>query len=322
MGFISCSKDEPNLDPTDDGTVTVSADGTTSNGMQFRRIDETHFMLNYVKYIIDDGHLRVDDCDEIEVKTSLQGKVTIVPAVILDGTKYYTREVGGFSYSKLKEIEIPNTVTKIGCYAFESSALEAIRIPEGVKEIGKGAFEECTSLMSVELKEGLETLGSGAFYGCHKLKAIRIPKSVKIIGGGAFYQCFFLSSVELNEGLETLGSSAFYGCSKLGKISIPENVSIYYDAFHYVPLKELRLPGTIKIEGGDGFSEIVFNSKEIKDIYVNSKIPIKPEGKYYKLFKDIILYEAYLHVPKGSSDLYKESPFWGKFKHIVEYNPE
>lgn len=304
MGFISCSKDEPNnggkdpienpsddpkddpsddptddptQDPTADGTVTVSADGTASNGMQFRRINETEFMLNYVRYGIYDGHLEVNGHDEIEIMTSLKGKVKIVPAVILDGTKYYTRYVGNFSSSKLKEIELPNTVTGIYDYAFA---------------------------------------------GAKSLEAIRIPDSVTKIDSNAFYGCTSLSSVELNEGLETLGPQAFYGCSKLEKISIPENVSIYYNAFHYVPLKELRLPGTIKIEGGSYYGDIVFNSKELKDIYVNSKIPIKPEEEYYKLFEDIILYEAYLHVPKGSSDLYKQSPFWGNFINIVEYNPK
>lgn len=171
-GFISCSKDEPTNggkepienttddpsdDPTDDGTVIVNADGTTSNDMQFRRIDETHFLLNYVKYCIHGGHLDAIGLDEIEMLASLKGKVTIVPAVTLDGAKYYTRCIYGFSNSKLKEIELPNTITTIGTFAFRAaSSLTGIRIPQSVTRIDEGAFSGCTSLSSVELNEGLK----------------------------------------------------------------------------------------------------------------------------------------------------------------------
>lgn len=291
-GLISCSQDEPDngekdpiekpsedpkddqtSNPTDDGTVIVNADGTTSNGMQFRRVDETHFMLNYVKYWIRGGHLEVTDHDEIEVLSSLKGKVTIVPAVVLDRTKYYTRCVGGFSNSKAKEIELPNTITEIQLWAFNSMQfLEKIRIPESVTRIDEEAFAGCTSL----------------------------------------------SSVELNKGLENLGRGAFIGCSNLETISIPENVCLNMECFYNVPLKELRLPKSFKVKS-ESSDRTVFNSKELENIYVNSKNPITPEGNYGMLFNDVIINYAYLNVPEGCSDLYKKSPFWGKFRHIVEY---
>lgn len=298
-GFMSCSKDEPNNggkdpienptddpkddptddpkdDPADDGTVTVNADGSTSNGMPFRRIDETNFMLNYVQYWIKDGHLEVVGHDKIEVVASLKGKVTIVPAVTIDGSKYYTRVIDGFIESSIKEIELPNTVTKIGNWAFRlSQSLEKVSIPESLKSIGSQAFAGCTSL----------------------------------------------SSIELNEGLETLGQQAFLGCTKLETISIPENVCIYGGCFNGVPLKELRLPESFKINAstGDGY---VFNSTYLENIYVKSKDAKEPIGDQTLLFDDFLRYSADLNVPEGSRNSYAKSKFWGKFKFIKEYNPE
>lgn len=307
-GFISCSKDEPNNggkdpienptddptddpkddptddptddpkdDPADDGTVIVNADGSTSNGMPFRRIDETHFMLNYVQYWIKDGHLETDNYDDIEVSASLKGKVTIVPAVTIDGTKYYTRVINGFIKSSIKEIELPNTVTEIADWAFRwSQSLEKVRIPESLKSIGENAFSGCTSL----------------------------------------------SSIELNECLETLGDCAFTGCP-LESITIPENVCIGLACFQNVPLKELILPKSFKVSGGETYrNPYVFDSPQLKNIYVNSKDPITPEGLSDYLFADFLRFEACLYVPEGRYALYKNSKFWGKFINIEEYNPE
>lgn len=303
-GFISCSKDEPNNggkdpienptddpkdnptddptddpkdDPADDGTVIVNADGTTSNGMPFRRINETEFMLNYVQYWINDGHLETVYRDDIEVAASLKGKVTIVPAVTIDGTQYYTRVIGGFNKSDIVEIVLPNTVTKIGDHAFWlSKSLEKVRIPESLKNIGWQAFAGCTSL----------------------------------------------SSIELNEGLETLGDHAFLGCTKLETITIPENVCIYGGCFSGVPLKELRLPESFKINAST-VSGYVFNSTYLENIYVESKDAKEPIGDDQTLlFDDFLRYSACLKVPEGSLKYYKKSPFWGKFIDIREYNPE
>jgi hypothetical protein len=47
---------------------------------------------------------------------------------------------------------IPNSVTKIGLWAFDGcSSLESIVIPDSVTEIGGGAFSECESLESKDI---------------------------------------------------------------------------------------------------------------------------------------------------------------------------
>lgn len=83
--------------------------------------------------------------------------------------------------SNLTEIEIPNTVTKIGSRAFAGNNIHNIVIPESVKEIGEYAFstknylsEPCT----VSLSEGLEVIGDNAFRN-KVIAEIDLPTTVK-----------------------------------------------------------------------------------------------------------------------------------------------
>lgn len=237
-GFISCSKDEPNNggkdpienpvddpkddpaddptddpkdDPADDGTVIVNADGTTSNGMPFRRINETQFMLNYVAYRLNLGHLQVNGYDKVEVSASLNGKVTIVPAIVIDGTKYFTREIGCFYDSNIKEIILPNTITEISPAAFtRAKSLKSIVIPENVKVIGYKAFCGCTALEEVKLNENLETIEYDAFAECINLKSIDLPNNICLEWG-----CFSevpLEDLKLPNKFRIKPSNTYYGC--------------------------------------------------------------------------------------------------------------
>lgn len=83
--------------------------------------------------------------------------------------------------SNLTEIEIPDTVTKIGSRAFAGNNIHNIVIPESVKEIGEYAFstknylnESCT----VSLSEGLEVIGDNAFRN-KAIAEIDLPSTVK-----------------------------------------------------------------------------------------------------------------------------------------------
>lgn len=83
--------------------------------------------------------------------------------------------------SNLTEIEIPDTVTKIGSRAFAGNNIHNIVIPDSVKEIGEYAFstknylrEPCT----VSLPEGLEVIGDNAFRN-KVIAEIDLPTTVK-----------------------------------------------------------------------------------------------------------------------------------------------
>lgn len=78
---------------------------------------------------------------------------------------------GGFgNCHNLKTIELPETITNIGDYAFEGcSSLTDINIPNTVKTIGKGAFQFCRALKSLSFDESNVSVGDYAFKGCNNL---------------------------------------------------------------------------------------------------------------------------------------------------------
>ena len=101
-----------------------------------------------------------------------------------------------YSFSKLKSIDIPKTVTKIGYGAFWGSGLESLLIPNSVIEIGEYAFVDNGSLKNVTLPNAITIIPYNCFSGVH-LEEITIPASVIEIGTYALSYCdnvFFESS--------------------------------------------------------------------------------------------------------------------------------
>ena len=137
---------------------------------------------------------------------------------------------------------IPNTITYIGESAFEDcSSLTSIEIPSGVTSIGERAFYDCSGLTSVTFGENsqLSSIGYRAFYYCSSLTSIEIPSGVTSIGDYAFGICSSLTSIDFGENsqLSSIGYRAFYYCSSLTSIycyaeSVPETDS---DAFYKCP---------------------------------------------------------------------------------------
>ena len=103
--------------------------------------------------------------------------------------------------SKVTEYTIPNTVIKIGDYAFTDCDLESITIPNSVTTIGYDAFYRCWYLTSITLPESLTEIGGYAFAHCGNLKTVIMPESVVKIEESAFYRC---DSLAFNEYENTL----------------------------------------------------------------------------------------------------------------------
>ena len=107
----------------------------------------------------------------------------------------YTRSQDGMApwlmyQSLIKTIEVSDSVTGIGNYAFDSlNEATTVRLGNDVSKIGEGSFLYCTSLSSITLPEGIKSIPGIAFGQCTSLKQITIPASVETIEYGAFYGC-------------------------------------------------------------------------------------------------------------------------------------
>ena len=98
----------------------------------------------------------------------------------------------------LKNIEIPDSVIKIGRKTFEScTSLENIEIPKGIASIGDSAFEDCSNLKSVTISNNVTSIGVLCFALCNSLKEVVFEKDskLKIIKNRAFSCCFSLESI-------------------------------------------------------------------------------------------------------------------------------
>jgi hypothetical protein len=72
-----------------------------------------------------------------------------------------------FSYSKIKSIQVPNTITEIGEHAFEGSMIGEITFGEQsyLRTVGEFAFSDTVHLKSITFPSTLETVNRSTFSG-------------------------------------------------------------------------------------------------------------------------------------------------------------
>lgn len=115
---------------------------------------------------------------------------------------------------------LPNTVTKIGKYAFsECGYLTELVLSDSITSIGEYAFNECFGLTNISLPESIQTLSAYTFASCLSLQSIHLPEQVGYIGDNAFYKCENLVNITLPKSVYHIGNSAFYACTSLQSLA-------------------------------------------------------------------------------------------------------
>ena len=188
-----------------------------------------------------------------------------------------------------KNTKIPNSVTKIGNYAFEGcDGLASIVIPNSVTSIGNYAFYNCDGLTSINIPNSVTAIGDNVFENCDELACIvvesgnprydsrnncnaiietadntlivgckntMIPNSVTSIGGWAFSYCRGLTSINIPNSVTVIGNGAFEGCMGLTSIDISNSVtSIGNDAFYKCGgLTSINIPNSVTSIGDNAF---------------------------------------------------------------------
>ena len=134
-----------------------------------------------------------------------------------------------------KNTIIPNSVTKIGDYAFSGrTGLTDIVIPNSVTAIGFMAFKGCRGLTSIDIPNSVTKIGIHAFGNCTGLTSIVIPNSITEISDNTFSGCTGLTSIVIPNSVIKIGQQAFGGCTGLSSIVIPNSVTrIDFKAFEW-----------------------------------------------------------------------------------------
>ena len=182
-----------------------------------------------------------------------------------DKTYYIVSNNGVVSRS---EIVIPEKynekpVRALADYAFRGcKSLVSISLPYCMMKIPTSAFENCTSLESIEVRSALSgefeqvyassggilynadyskviyvplgitkvtlngsTIADGLFRNNTNLKQVVIGDNVTRIGESAFYNCSNLKSVTIGANVKEIGEYAFFGCELLTEIILPDGVT-------------------------------------------------------------------------------------------------
>lgn len=204
---------------------------------------------------LDDGTLEITGYKGKQTEVVVPEKigketVTSIGSAAFSGAWYLCRrtakEICEFRQNNITKITLPETITKIGEYAFYyCQLLNEVNIPFGVKIIKNSVFRQ-TAIEVLELPESVERLadyslcignfkevklpqslaeiGERAFQMCGNLEKIEIPARVKEILQEAFRQCVKLKEVVLPEGIETIKARAFWECPELEAINLPATI--------------------------------------------------------------------------------------------------
>jgi len=107
--------------------------------------------------------------------------------------QYYGKEVIPSEFSHLGQTY---SVVGIKSQAFgECNKLTSIVMPNTITKIGGYAFFCCTELSNVTFSNALEEIEYDAFHGCGNLASVDLPASIKWIGAHAFEDCTSLTSL-------------------------------------------------------------------------------------------------------------------------------
>ncbi|MCI9031642.1 MAG: leucine-rich repeat protein [Clostridia bacterium] len=165
-----------------------------------------------------------------------------------DSAFYYTNSLTG-------ELSFPDSVKKIGAYAFFNSGVKNIVMGKNVKSIGKNAFNGCKNLTEITFTGDIEEICESAFHYCKALETVNFSDNLKIIGKLAFYGCDKLKNLTFKNGLETIGECAFGYCGSLQSIDVPDSVKyIGAEAFIYCEnLRSVKIPSSVDFMGSNVF---------------------------------------------------------------------
>ena len=218
------------LNATDGAVVKLSV-SFTKNRLAGIYADMSNARLIYtwdqavsMGYIKVDGHTMTD-----YTYKDRDHDLVVSKAITTLGLDPLTSSYGLFeNNSKIKHIEIPNSVIRIAGNAFSGcTGLTNVIIPDSVTSLGYTSFANCTNLQSIELSANITSIPRYAFAGCKNLTNITIPDKVTNIEEGAFNNCTSLTSVTFPSGLISIKDFAFGNCGNV--------ISYYFTTFTTIP---------------------------------------------------------------------------------------
>lgn len=116
----------------------------------------------------------------------------------------------------LRSIKLPNTLRRLGEWAFAGTGITHLSIPEGIEYIPYYAFGQCNYLQdTVVIPSTVQQIHEQAFFACEKLNAVVLPEKLNEIRDFAFCGCRSLYYIRcMNPEPPAISGSAFDGVEK------------------------------------------------------------------------------------------------------------
>lgn len=134
-------------------------------------------------------------------KWYLQPKDGIIYMLNDDYTAYYIDDYLGTDENiTIKSSYRGLPVDTIGSWAFSDSKIRNINLPDSITYIGDCAFQNCDYLTEIILPKNLLRIVGGAFQNCDRLQKLLIPKSVTKLDSFLTANCGNLVSLEIENG--------------------------------------------------------------------------------------------------------------------------
>ena len=174
------------------------------------------------------------DQNIVDGQNAYEGIYIIPSTVNFDGENCTVTAIaeGAFAHSKVTEVVIPNSITRIDEKAFAyATELTDVTLPLNLEEIPDHCFTG-TSLINIVLPEGIDYVGEGAFQDCVMLHTVILPKSLKFIDEFAFDGCHNLYEIycAASEAPITMGDNNFGGVEGVDLV-VPDDETI--DSYSY-----------------------------------------------------------------------------------------
>ncbi len=221
-----------------------ATNGTAQIADSIKSAERKHLVHDLVFYGNKAGKLDLSAANNMLKSTDVRS-VNLSAVTDLTEIEAYSFRSQDYSteFSKLEEVYLPESVTKIGQSAFEGSLIQKITTP-GVEALGEAAFKNCKKLKSITLNKLTGILPSYSFENCIEMASAYMPKITEIAE-------YAFRSAGLQEGIQGhvdfssvtyIHSYAFESCSITGGEyggNIP--MGIY-------TINELTFPNVIQID--------------------------------------------------------------------------
>lgn len=201
-------------------------------------------------------------------------------------------------YAREGAFTIPDFVEEISASAFQYCKIKEVTIPNTVTKIGNYAFYNCNSLKSIHIPASVKELADNSLSACHSLETITVDKD------NQYYTSE--DDVLFNKTKTIL---YFYPIIKEGDYVIPNTVTELKDAFDFNQYTtSVTIPKSLVKMTYYSFG---FCSGLKTLICLADVPPTINKYTFYNTDKSITIY-----VPAASIEAYKNADYWSEFTNF------